>query len=176
LHAVQLLHHCYPTPRGLIVNIMGMMTQMLRCMTTVADGKLHCVSTVLTTTKKTGWQVVWMQLTAQHCTRCIHFSSAHAGSKVFMGNAVLGLILRMYMNTLIDCGCEFIAASSYQLRHIANVSGRLPLHLPRSGCTGDSAHCYSSEQPNLAAAVYWFLLCNTEWCVNCDTLASGFSL
>jgi hypothetical protein len=42
-----------------------------------------------------------VNLTAKHFTSFIHFSSAHAGRKVVMRNAVLGLLHRMYMNTLI---------------------------------------------------------------------------
>jgi hypothetical protein len=77
---------------------MGPTAQMLGCLTTVVDGKLHCVHYNKNDRLAGG---VDLNLTAKNCTSFIHFSSAHAGRKVVMRNAVLGLLHRMYMNTLI---------------------------------------------------------------------------
>jgi hypothetical protein len=98
VHVVKLLHHCYPKSLRLIVNSMGPAAQMLGCMTTVVDGNLHCVHYNKNVRLIDG---VDMSQTAKNCTSFIHFSSAHAGRKVVMRNAVLGLLHRMYMNTLI---------------------------------------------------------------------------
>jgi hypothetical protein len=68
------------------------------CMTTVVDGKLHCAHYNKNDRFVGG---VDSNLTAKDCTSLTEFSSAHAGRKVVMRNAVLGLFHRMYMNTLI---------------------------------------------------------------------------
>jgi hypothetical protein len=96
-HAIKLQHHCYPKSLRLIVNSMGPTAQMLGCVTTVVDGRLHCTHYNKNDRLVGG---VDLNLTARNCTTFIHFSSAHAGRKIVMRNAVLGLLHRMYMNTL----------------------------------------------------------------------------
>ena len=88
----------HPKSLRLIVNSMGPAAQMLGCMTTVLDGKLHCTHYNKNAVMTGGVDV---NLAATNCTSFIHFSSAHAGRKIVMRNAVLGLLHRMYMNTLI---------------------------------------------------------------------------
>jgi hypothetical protein len=78
-HAVQLLHHCNPKSHRLIVNSMGPTAQMIGCMTTAVDAKLHCAHYNKNDRTACG---VDLNLTANNCTGFIHFSSAHAGRKL----------------------------------------------------------------------------------------------